>query len=70
MSVSNIITKIYQNFIPLAGQRNKPNQSQSIFFPSSNEQMFTTKTVKILVPTAENEYGLWPNAEIREILLN
>jgi hypothetical protein len=27
MSVSNIITKIYKNFIPLAGQKNKPNSN-------------------------------------------
>ncbi len=27
MSVSNIITKIYKIFIPLAGQKNKPNSN-------------------------------------------
>jgi len=27
MSVSNIITMNYQNFIPLAGQKNKPNSN-------------------------------------------
>jgi len=35
---------------------------------------FTTlkggKTVKILVPTAENKYCLWPDDEIRKKLLN
>ncbi len=65
--------KDYQIFIPLAGQKNKPNQSQSLvkdLIALVNARMFISKTVKILVPTAENEYGLWPNAEIREILLN
>ncbi len=27
MNVSNIITMIYKNFIPLAGQKNKPNSN-------------------------------------------
>jgi len=29
MNVSNVKTMIYQNFIPLAGQKNKPKQTQS-----------------------------------------
>ena len=29
MNVSNIITMNYKNFIPLAGYKNKPNQTQS-----------------------------------------
>jgi hypothetical protein len=29
MNVNSLIIKIYQNFIPLAGQKNKPNQTQS-----------------------------------------
>ncbi len=27
MNISNIITRNYQNFIPLAGQKNKPNSN-------------------------------------------
>jgi hypothetical protein len=32
--------------------------------------MFMSKKVKILVPTADNEYGLLPDAEIRGKMLN
>ncbi|MBC8472312.1 MAG: hypothetical protein H8D56_22860 [Planctomycetes bacterium] len=48
------------------------NPIQSQFKPNfyschrGSEQMFMSKTVKILVPTAENKYGLWPDAEIRK----
>ena len=38
MTVSSIITMNYQNFIPLAGQKNKPNQTQ--FARCPNERKF------------------------------
>jgi len=35
MNVSNVITRNYTNFIPLAGYKNKPNQTQ---FPKSQNE--------------------------------
>ncbi len=55
---------------PSGSEKTNPIQTQSLVKDLIALVMFMSKTVKILVPTAENEYGLWPNAEIREILLN
>ena len=69
MNVSSITTKDYENKQNWTLGENKPNQSQSLAKDLNalvSAWMFISKTVKILVPTAKNEYGLWPDAEIRK----
>jgi len=46
MNVNLFATKDYDNVTAFRLQKNKPNQSQSVFLPPSNESMFISKTVK------------------------
>jgi phosphopantetheine adenylyltransferase len=46
MSANVYVIEDYENETAFRPQKNKPNQTQSVFFPSSNEYMFIHKTVK------------------------
>ncbi len=46
MNVSNIITRNYKNFIPLAGQKNKPNSNPIHERPKMNVKPYNTMKYK------------------------
>jgi hypothetical protein len=46
MNVNLYVIEDYDNVTAFRLQKNKPNQTQFIFLPSSNEEMFISKTVK------------------------
>ncbi len=59
MSVSNIITMNYRNFIPLAGQKNKPNSNPN----KPNSQKAKMNVNLYVIEDYENETALRPKKQ-------